>query len=77
MIAPHGSSEFGTSLERPTAALLKRAGSIRLFTNGALSVIWRPTLHAGDARVVKSPANIAAVGTKVRTFAGSERMVVP
>ena len=37
---------------------------MRLFTNGAPSVSCRPLLQAGDAKAVKSPAFIAAVGTK-------------
>src|SRR5687767_8669546 len=38
-------------------------GSTLLFTNGARSAIWRPALQAGDARSVKSPFSMAAVGT--------------
>ena len=53
----------GSRFARLTAAGLKSAGLIVLFTNGARSAICRPALHAGDANAVKSPASIAAVGT--------------
>ena len=53
----------GSRSARFSAAGLKSAGSIRLLTNGARSVICRPPLHAGEANAVKSPASIAAVGT--------------
>jgi hypothetical protein len=46
------------------AAGLNDAGSSRLLTNGALSVSCRPALQAGEANSVKSPFNIAALGTK-------------
>jgi hypothetical protein len=46
-----------------------------LFTKGARSVICRPTLHAGEAKSVKSPASIAAVGTNASLSGGSERIV--
>jgi hypothetical protein len=48
-----------------------------LFTNGARRVTCRPTLHAGDAMAVKSPASIAAVGTYAVNDAGVCRTRVP
>ena len=60
-----------------TAALLNNAGSIRLLTNGAFNVICRPTLHKGEAKAVKSPASIAAVGMYDCLLAGSCRVIVP
>ena len=48
---------------------------MRLFTNGALNVICRPPLHAGEANAVKSPASIAAVGTNAMLSDGSWRIV--
>ena len=78
MILPHGSSrrrQFARETQQP--ALLNSAGSIRLLTNGALSVICRPPLQAGEAKAVKSPANIAAVGTNEVRSDGSWRTVVP
>ena len=62
-----------------TAGLLNSAGSMRLLTNGALSVICRPPLQAGEAKAVKSPASIAAVGTKemrVRRILTNRRALV-
>ena len=56
-------SRGGSRLARLTAAGLKSAGSIRLFTNGGRSTICRPLLQAGEVKAVKSPASIAAVGT--------------
>ena len=48
-----------------TAGTESCVGSIRLSTNGALKVIWRPPeTHAGEAMTVKSPASILGVGTK-------------
>ena len=41
-----------------------------MFTNGALKAICLPTLHAGEANVVKSPASIAAVGVIALKAAG-------
>src|ERR1051325_4569769 len=74
---PQGSDDFGNLFATATAALLNKAGSIRLFTNGAFRLICRPELHAGEAKTVKSPANIAGVGTKPCKSAGSCRIVVP
>ena len=59
------------------AGLLNSAGSMRLLTNGALNVICRPPLQAGEANAVKSPASIAAVGTNCWRSDGSWRTVVP
>jgi hypothetical protein len=62
LVSPQGLSVFGRRPVRFSAAGLKSAGSTRLFTNGARSVICRPLLHAGEANAVKSPVSIAAVG---------------
>src|SRR5262245_26540455 len=77
MILPHGSSDFGSSFAKFTAALLYDAGSMRLLTNGARNAICRPTLQAGEVKAVQSPVKIAAVGTNARFSGGSCRMVVP
>src|SRR5262245_11539412 len=68
--SPHGSSVVGRSFDKFNAALLNNAGSIRLLTNGARKVkgVRR---HAEELTAVKSPANIAAVGTNERRVAGS------
>ena len=65
----------GTALmqDEGDAAFIRRA----VLALAELSQCEVVTLHAGDAKVVKSPASIAAVGTKIRVFAGSDRMVVP
>ena len=47
---------------------------MRLFANGARSDICRPALHAGKVTAVKSPASIAAVGTKVRVSEGRRNL---
>ena len=60
-----------------SAGLLKSEGASWLFTKGALSVIERPALHWGDVMVLKSPASMAAVGTKAMRVGGSERVIVP
>ena len=74
-------SEAGTEVVEKCAAatrnLLNCAGSMRLLTNGALSVIWRPPLQAGDANAVQSPARMAGVGTKPIVSVGDWRIVVP
>ena len=61
------SGSDGTSA---SAAGLKTAGSTRLPTNGARSVICPPLLQAAEAKAVKSPASIAAVGTYVTLWFG-------
>ena len=55
------------------AAGLSSAGLIWLFTNGVRSITGRPPLHAGEAAAVKSPASMAAVGTKATLSGGTER----
>src|SRR5215510_14695398 len=60
-----------------SAALLKSDGSTRLLTNGRLRFRCTPALHAGDAKVVKSPASIAAVGTNARLSDGLTVSFVP
>src|SRR5207248_6307590 len=52
-------------------------GLIVLLTNGARSVSGRPPLQAAEAKAVKSPASIAAVGTYAVVLAGVWRIVVP
>ena len=69
VISPHGSFVFGRRAATFNATGLNNAGSTRLFTNGALSVICRPALQGGEANAVKSPASIAAVGTNCRVSA--------
>ncbi len=76
-ISPHGSTAVGSAFEIVTAALLKSAGSIRLLANGARRATWRPALQAGSAIALKSPASIAAVGTKATNDAGVCRVRVP
>src|SRR5678815_485228 len=76
-IRPQSSCAVGSFAARASAALLNCDGSTLLFTKGARSVTWRPALHAGEAKVVKSPAKAAAVGTKEMLSLGSERVVVP
>ena len=78
-ILPQGSDDFGISawLRIFITAGLNWEVATRLFTKGALKVICRPLLHAGDVMVVKSPAIIAAVGTKDMVSIGSRRVVVP
>src|SRR5438874_5966218 len=73
MIFPQGSDVFGNSFAKATAGLLNRAGSTRLLTNGALKVICRTTLQAGEVKAVKSPASIAGVGTNAMRSDGSWR----
>src|SRR5262249_36836148 len=77
VISPHEFVVFGKRLTMFKAALLKSEGSTRLPTNGERSAIARPALHVGDAKAVKSPASIAAVGTYFLMAAGSCRSVVP
>ena len=68
---------LGSLLARLTAGLLNSAGSMRLLTNGALNVICRPALQAGEAKAVKSPASIAGSRNKRNDVDGSWRIVVP
>src|SRR6266700_3046647 len=77
MIFPHGSDVCGNAFAKFTAGLLSRDGSIRLLTNGPLSVMARPTLQAAEAKDVKSPCSIAGVGINAVSTAGSWRSVVP
>ena len=63
MTLPHGSECSAVCSRGARPVLLNSAGSMRLLTNGALNVICRPALQAGEAKAVKSPASIAAVGT--------------
>src|SRR5205085_9516895 len=74
---PHGSDVAGSLFATTTAGRLYNAGSIRLFTKGALNVIWRPPLQAGEANAVKSPAIIAGVGTYAGEPTGFWRNVKP
>ena len=68
---PHGSVETGTCFRKFSATGLKRDGSIRLFDEAAgQGDADVPPLHAGDAIAVKSPASIAAVGTKLIVVGG-------
>src|SRR5438876_6611688 len=77
LIVPQASAAAGSKEATFSAGLSNEEGSIRLLTNGALSVICRPALQAGEVIAVKSPATVAAVGTKAMLFAGSWRRVVP
>ena len=72
-----GSSATGSLSATLTAGWLKSAGLMRLSTKGARSATCRPALHAGAASAVKSPASIAAVGTKPTNDAGVCLMMVP
>ena len=60
-----------------SAALLNCAGSTRLPTNGAPRLRCTPALQAGEAKAVKSPASIAAVGTNARLSVGLTVVFVP
>ena len=70
------SSAAGSFAEMLSAALLKSAGLILLPKNGAPRLSCRPALHAGEAKAVKSPLSIAAVGTRAKSpvFRASSRM---
>src|SRR5207247_587660 len=78
---PHLSWGVGNRLLRATAALLNNAGLIVLAgtptPKGAASVVAPVVLQAADAKSVKSPASIAAVGTFARCPTGSWRVSVP
>jgi hypothetical protein len=73
---PHSSIGVGSRREMLSAAGLMRVGAMRLLTNGAPRVSCRPPLHAADAKVVKSPAIIAAVGMNACWSSGFCRVVV-
>ena len=60
----------GSTFTMFTAAGLNCAGSMRLSTNGARSLIAPAALHAAEANCVKSPASMVAVGTNVTVSAG-------
>ena len=60
----------GNTFAMLTAAGLNCAGSMRLSTNGARSLIAPAALHLAEATCVKSPASMAAVGTNVTVSAG-------
>src|SRR3990172_8143972 len=74
---PHGSVVVGSILTTFSAARESNEGSTRPLTKGALKVICRPELHAGEAAAVKSPATICAVGTYLMLSLGDERLSVP
>jgi hypothetical protein len=76
-VRPHGSVVVGSFFAILTAAGLKSAGSIRLLTNGALSVRAPRVLHAADATCVKSPASMAGVGTNRTSSDGRSVVFVP
>lgn len=60
-----------------TAALLNSDGSIRLLTNGALSVTAPRLWQAADANAVKSPLSIACVGVNTVMSDGAVFSSVP
>jgi hypothetical protein len=60
---PHSSIGAGRRRATLSAAGLMRPGSIRLFTKGAPRASARPLLHAAEANALKSPLNMAAVGS--------------
>src|SRR4030088_1402711 len=62
---PHGSVETGTCFRKFSATGLNFDGSTRLLTNPPVRLRWVPPLQAGEANVVKSPFNMACVGTKL------------
>src|ERR1041385_3088754 len=76
VVLPHGSAVDGSRRARFSAAGLKSAGLIVLFTNGARKAICRPLLQAGDVMALKSSAGIAAVGTHAMLSAGRTRVGV-
>ena len=67
---PQGSVVLGRYFENASATGFRADAGTRLSTNGARSAICRPPLHAGEAKVVKSPASICAVGTQRMTVGG-------
>src|ERR1043166_6055511 len=74
---PHGSLGTGRYFRKATETGLNRDGSIVLLTNGAGRVIWRPRLHAGEAKAEKSPLRMACVGTKLSVSAGLVCSIFP
>ena len=58
----------GRRFRRFNEGTLNAAGSIRLLTKGALKVICRPALQAGEVIVVQSPASIAGSGDVSQRF---------
>lgn len=73
---PQGLSDLGSRPASFTDAGEKSVGLTMLFTNGALSWIAPPVLHAADAMAVKSPFSIAWVGTNWNEEVGVRRMRV-
>src|SRR5688500_13740095 len=73
---PHGSVVRGSLAAMARAAGLRLAGPTRLLTKGARSETLRPA-QAAEAKAVKSPASIAAVGTNDSKFDGVLRNWVP
>ena len=67
---PHGSVDTGTCFRKFNDTGLNLDGSILLLTNPPVSVSCRPALQAGDVIAVKSPFNIACVGTKLIEVGG-------
>src|SRR5262249_27663874 len=67
---PHGSVDTGMYDNSFIAAGLKLDGSVALLTKGSFSVFALPLLQAADAKAVKSPERMAAVGTYRRAVAG-------
>ena len=67
---PQGSVDTGMYDRSFIAAGLKFDGSVTLLTKGSFNVFKLPLLHAADAKAVKSPERIAAVGTYRRAVAG-------
>ncbi len=76
---PQGSVVVDSLEVMLSAALLNSAGLIRLPTNpwDAGRVRCTPALHAGEAKAVKSPASIAAVGTNALLSVGFTVVFVP
>jgi hypothetical protein len=52
-------------------------GSSLLLTKGAASVRATPPLQAAEAKAVKSPARIAAVGAKLMVVPGFDFSILP
>src|SRR5688572_12248490 len=74
---PQGSFVVGSLDTMLSAARLNCEGSTRFPTNGVPRLRCTPALHAGDANAVKSPCNIAAVGTNARLSVGFTVVLVP
>src|SRR5215475_1192658 len=62
---PQGSVGVGANFKKFKACGLIFDGSSLLLTNGPASVRAAPPLHAAEAKAVKSPARIAAVGAEL------------